>query len=329
MVLPTDTASWSAYYRRAQPGARRSRCWRPARRRTPGRRRHLARPRLGGVLPDHARCNANQGRSFALHPVMGRCTRCSTPTGGSPCCPTSARWCEPTDQGRSTAHSHHAKPAKLFSHNDQQNDLAVLAPEGATPSAGAVAWATCWPRSNARRSSRHLGCRAMRCGWPAMTVHASTRSAPTARSAIGGTATAALSTARRLAGAAMQRIVRATPRRAPVRPRPGRGVGKRSMDAEVQPAHRAGRAARDGRHVRHAPAWPTTTANNAEAAVRQPAERRPTPSTALAQQLQVVARMIDASAAGRAWARQAPGVLRQHGRLRHPRWQQNTSARPI
>jgi uncharacterized protein (DUF1501 family) len=85
--------------------------------------------RLGGVLP-LTPTNA-QGRAFALHPVMGTLqTMFNTdrrlaivPNIGPLVMPTTK-----TQYGQST----HPKPASLFSHNDQQNTWQALAPEGAS-----------------------------------------------------------------------------------------------------------------------------------------------------------------------------------------------------
>jgi len=85
--------------------------------------------RLGGVLPI-APTNA-QGRSFALHPAMGTLqTMFDTdkrlailPNVGTLILPTSK-----TQYGQAS----HPKPVSLFSHNDQQNTWQSFQPEGAT-----------------------------------------------------------------------------------------------------------------------------------------------------------------------------------------------------
>ena len=127
MVLPTDTASWNAYT------ATRNLAPDPIALKAPGTAAvgsaAAGSPdRLGGVLPITP-ATAQSGRSFALHPVMtslqglfGQGRLAIVPNVG------------PLVQPLTKADYSNAnvpKPAKLFSHNDQQNTWQAFAPEGA------------------------------------------------------------------------------------------------------------------------------------------------------------------------------------------------------
>ena len=89
--------------------------------------------RLGGVLPITA-ANAlslNNGRSFALHPVMGTLQSMFDTDKRLAILPNIGPLVQPTTKAQ-YAQASFAKPARLFSHNDQQSTWQSLAPEGAT-----------------------------------------------------------------------------------------------------------------------------------------------------------------------------------------------------
>jgi uncharacterized protein (DUF1501 family) len=90
----------------------------------------LASPaRLGGVQPI-APARA-QGRSFALHPVMGSLRNLFDADRRLAIVPNVGPLVMPTTKVQ-YADPRHPRPARLFSHNDQQNTWQAFAPEGAT-----------------------------------------------------------------------------------------------------------------------------------------------------------------------------------------------------
>ncbi len=127
MVLPTDAASWTSYgaVRRQDPD--------PIALLAAGTPRNLASgsvlERLGGVLPI-APTNA-QGRSFALHPAMGAAQTLFDTDKRLAVVANVGPLVAPTTKAQ-YGQSSHPKPANLFSHNDQQNTWQTFAPEGAT-----------------------------------------------------------------------------------------------------------------------------------------------------------------------------------------------------
>jgi uncharacterized protein (DUF1501 family) len=127
MVLPTDTASWNNYItvRNQAPD--------PISLRAPGTvavaSAAVGSPdRLGGVLSITPR--RPQGRSFALHPSMSG-VRDLFAAGRLGIVSNVGPLVRPTSklQYKDTTFP---KPAKLFSHNDQQSTWQAYAPEGAT-----------------------------------------------------------------------------------------------------------------------------------------------------------------------------------------------------
>ena len=188
----------------------------------------------------------------------------------------------------------HPKPASLFSHNDQQNTWQALAPEGATRGWGGRMGdllAVGQRQAGVHRRSRP---RATRCGWPGRVDPAVPGQHATARSAWAPTATAASSarpmSARRCSASSRRHAARMCFERDMA------AVAQRSIDAEMalRTALQAGRAiALFGT----APASGNYNANN------DPKLQYDNPLTgaksfnSLAQQLQIVARMIDASSA--------------------------------
>jgi uncharacterized protein (DUF1501 family) len=85
--------------------------------------------RLGGVLPI-VPTNA-QGRSFALHPLLGELRTMFETDRRLAIVSNVGPLLRPTTKAQ-FASSQHPRPASLFSHNDQQNTWMALAPEGAT-----------------------------------------------------------------------------------------------------------------------------------------------------------------------------------------------------
>ena len=135
-VLATDTDSWTHYLNHRDPASRGTAggtsialpgVGTPANANAPGGT--LA--RLGGVraLPDSAR-PANQGRQFALHPSLvqmqqlAQSRRLAVLANVGPLV-------QPTTKAQ-YAQNLFAKPAKLFSHNDQQSTWLSFGPEGAS-----------------------------------------------------------------------------------------------------------------------------------------------------------------------------------------------------
>jgi uncharacterized protein (DUF1501 family) len=126
-VLATDAASWDAYTRtRTQaPDAIALRAAGTA----PDPGAAAASPaRLGGVLPIVPL--AAQGRGFALHPLLAE-VKMLFDARRLAIVPNVGPLLRPTTKAQYGQVSH-PRPARLFSHNDQQNTWQALAPEGAT-----------------------------------------------------------------------------------------------------------------------------------------------------------------------------------------------------
>jgi uncharacterized protein (DUF1501 family) len=128
LVLPTDSGSWAAYT------ATRTQAPDPIALLAPGTPANgtaaAGSPaRLGGVLP-LAVANA-QGRSFALHPLMVSVQGLFNADRRVAVLPNIGPLVRPTSKA-DYASSSFPKPARLFSHNDQQNTWQALAPEGST-----------------------------------------------------------------------------------------------------------------------------------------------------------------------------------------------------
>ncbi len=128
MVLPTDTASWNAYtgVRTQAPD--------PIALLAPGTPANPAAAagspaRLGGVLPILP-TNA-QSRTFALHPMMGALQTLFDSDKRLAILPNIGPLVMPTTKAQ-YALSSYPKPLRLFSHNDQQNTWQALGPEGMT-----------------------------------------------------------------------------------------------------------------------------------------------------------------------------------------------------
>jgi uncharacterized protein (DUF1501 family) len=86
--------------------------------------------RLGGVLP-MAASSAERNGSYALHPLLGGLRELYTQRQRLAVLPNIGPLVMPTSKAQ-FADPRHPRPARLFSHNDQQNTWQALAPEGAT-----------------------------------------------------------------------------------------------------------------------------------------------------------------------------------------------------
>jgi uncharacterized protein (DUF1501 family) len=123
-VLATDTASWSAYNTARNIGAT------PIALLAPGAAAQKSssnfQAQLGGVLPITPA--NNQGRSFALHPLLGS-VRDLFAAGRLAVVSNVGPLLAPTSKAN-YADPGFAKPPKLFSHNDQQATWQTLGVEG-------------------------------------------------------------------------------------------------------------------------------------------------------------------------------------------------------
>lgn len=131
MVLPTDAASWQAYT------TVRSQAPDPIALRPVGTPRNTAANAalldyLGGVLPINPAFTAypvNAARSFALHPAMPE-VQGLFGQGRLAVIANAGPLVEPLANKAAYRSSGTRKPAKLFSHNDQQSTWQALGPEG-------------------------------------------------------------------------------------------------------------------------------------------------------------------------------------------------------
>lgn len=128
MVLPTDTASWGNYTTLRNQGPDPIALLAPGTAATAGAA--VGSPsRLGGVLPITP-ANA-QGRSYALHPLMGELQAMFNTDKRLAILPNIGPLVQPTTKAQ-YAQMSYPKPANLFSHNDQQNTWQTFLPEGGT-----------------------------------------------------------------------------------------------------------------------------------------------------------------------------------------------------
>ncbi len=128
MVLPTDASSWAAYT------ATRNQAPDPISLLLPGTvpvaTAAAGSPaRLGGVLPISP--SNPQGRSFALHPLMSGLQGLFNTDKRLAIVPNVGPLIMPTTKVQYGQNAH-PKPPRLFSHNDQQSTWQALRPEGAT-----------------------------------------------------------------------------------------------------------------------------------------------------------------------------------------------------
>ena len=127
MVLPTDAASWSAYSQVRNQAPESIALLAPGT--APQMGAGAGSPeRLGGVLPISP--ISNQGRTFALHPSMTG-VRDLFAAGRLAVLPNIGPLVRPTTKADLKIASF-ARPAGLYSHNDQQSTWQSLTPEGAT-----------------------------------------------------------------------------------------------------------------------------------------------------------------------------------------------------
>jgi len=131
MVLPTDTASWTAYTTVRSQGAD------PIALRPAGTAPDPAAPAgtpaaLGGVLPivpNFTAFTVNNTRSFALHPAMSE-AKALFDQGRMAAIANAGPLIAPMTKAQYQNNSV-PRPPKLFSHNDQQSTWQALKPEGA------------------------------------------------------------------------------------------------------------------------------------------------------------------------------------------------------
>jgi uncharacterized protein (DUF1501 family) len=135
MLLATDTPSWQAYSTTRNQAPDSIALLAPGV--VPDANAAAASPgRLGGVLPlsllpGSTGSTSNPGRTFALHPLMGTLQTLFDTERRLALLPNIGPLVMPTTKAQ-YALSTHPKPARLFSHNDQQNTWQALGPEGAT-----------------------------------------------------------------------------------------------------------------------------------------------------------------------------------------------------
>ena len=293
MVLPTDAPSWANY------GAVRNQA--PdsiallAAGTVPNAGAAAGSPqRLGGVLPILP-TNA-QGRSFALHPVMGSLQTMFNNDKRLAILPNIGTLVMPTTKAQYGQNSH-PKPASLFSHNDQQNTWQALAPEGATRGWGGR-MGDLLASMNARPVFTSISA-AGNAVWLAgdsiqqyqVGSNGAIRMGTDSNGRVFGSADV---------GAAMQRIVSAT-RSTHVFERDMAALGARAIDAEL--------ALRTALKPAGDALFGTAPSSGNYNASNDPKLQYDNPLTggksfnSLAQQLQIVARLIDASSAAGVQAR--------------------------
>jgi len=290
MVLATDSASFQAYTSTRSQAPDSIALLAPGIAANTGAT--IASPlRLGGVLP-LTPLNA-QGRSFALHPVMGTLQTMFNSDKRLAILPNIGPLVMPTNKTQ-YGQSSHPKPASLFSHNDQQNTWQALAPEGATTGWGGrmgdlLASANSSPVFTAVSASGNA-------------VWLAGQTVRQYQLGSNGAVRLGLDSGNRVygstdVGAALQRIVSNT-RGSHVFEADMAAVAKRSIDAEVL-LRTALKPASDAAFG----TAPTSGSYNASA---DPKLQYDSPLTgakafnAVAQQLQVVARMVEAGMSGAA-----------------------------
>ncbi len=293
MVLPTDTASWAAYSTIRNQAPDSIALLAPGT--APVASAAVGSPaRLGGVLPIVP--TTTQGRSFALHPVMASLQSLFNVDKRLAIVPNIGPLILPTTKAQ-YGQASHPRPARLFSHNDQQNTWQALGPEGATRGWGGRV-ADMLASANGQPIFSALS----------VAGNAVWLSGDTVRPYQVGTAGAirpGLDANGRLygsteAGAALNRII-GSARGTHLLEGDIAEVAKRTIDAEVA-LRTALRAPSDA-------AFGTAPASGAYNANNDPKLQYDNPLTGvsafnpLAQQLQVVARMVDAAQSGAVSAR--------------------------
>jgi uncharacterized protein (DUF1501 family) len=287
MVLPTDTASWTNYttVRNQAPDSIALLASGTA---AVGSAAAGSPARLGGVLPITP-TNA-QGRTYALHPLMGSLQTMFNTDKRLAIVANVGPLVMPTTKAQ-YSQSTFPKPASLFSHNDQQNTWQSFKPEGAT-----VGWGGRLGDLLMSQNSRSVftsisaaGNAVWLSGQSVQQYQVSTNGAIRLGSDANGKVYGSTDVA-----AALQRIVSST-RGGHVFETDLAAVSQRSIDAETT-LRTALKAASD-------PLFGTAPASGNYNAANDPKLQYDNPLTGakalngLAQQLQVVARMIDASSA--------------------------------
>jgi uncharacterized protein (DUF1501 family) len=287
MVLPTDAASWANYTAVRNQAPDSIALLAPGT--APVGTAAAGSPaRLGGVLPI-APANP-QGRTFALHPAMGALRTMFDTDKRLAILANVGPLIMPTSKAQ-YAQSSYPKPASLFSHNDQQNTWQTFKPEGAT-----IGWGGRLGDLLAARNSRSVFTCISASGnavWLSgqtvqqyqISANGAIRLGADANGRVYGSTDVA---------AALQRIVTGT-RGGHVLETDLAAVSLRSIDAEAT-LSTALKAPSD-------PLFGTAPASGTYNAANDPKLQYDNPLTGakslngLAQQLQVVARMIDAASA--------------------------------
>lgn len=287
MVLPTDTASWANYTAVRNQAPDSIALLAPGV--APVAAAAAGSPaRLGGVLPV-APANA-QGRSYALHPLMGALQTMFDIDKRLAIVANVGPLLMPTSKAQ-YAQATFPKPASLFSHNDQQNTWQTFRPEGAT-----VGWGGRLGDLLAANNSRSVftsisasGNAVWLSGQTVQQYQISTNGAIRLGADSNGRVYGSTDVA-----AALQRIVSGT-RGGHVFETDLAAVARRSVDAEA--------TLRSALKPPSDPLFGTAPASGSYSAAGDPKLQYDNPLTGakslngLAQQLQVVARMIDASGA--------------------------------
>lgn len=294
MVLPTDAGSFANYTAIRNQAPDSIALLAPGTAANPNA--GLGTPaRLGGVLPI-APANA-QGRSFALHPAMGTLQAMFDTDKRLAILPNVGPLVMPTTKAQ-YGQATHPKPASLFSHNDQQNTWQSFRPEGAT-----TGWGGRMGDLLASMNSRSVftsisagGNAVWLSGQDVRQYQVSSNGAVRLGTNASGQVYGSTAVA-----AALERIVQTT-RGGHVLETDLSGVAARSMQAESL-LRNALKAASD-------PLFGTPPATGAYNPNNDPKLRYTDPNNAastvfnpLAQQLQIVARIIDASASADIGAR--------------------------
>jgi len=297
MVLPTDAASWQAYSttRDQAPDS----IALLASGVMPNAGAAVGSPaRLGGVLslnPLNAN-GLNTGRSLALHPLMGSLQAMFDTDRRLAVVPNVGPLIRPTNKAQYGQNSH-PKPASLFSHNDQQNTWQALAAEGATRG-----WGGRMGDALASMNSRTVFTSISASGnavWLAGQTVQQYQVSTNGAIRMGGDASGRVFGSTDVANT-LQRIA-ATSRSNHVFERDLAAISARSIEAEAT-LRSALRAPSDA-------AFGTPPASGAYNGATDPKLRYLNPlsgqpnTNSLAQQLQVVARMIDAGMSGATGAR--------------------------
>ena len=292
MVLPTDAASWANYSAVRNQAPESIALLAPGT--APNPSAGAGSPaRLGGVLPISP-ANA-QGRSFALHPSMGTLQTLFDTDRRLAILPNVGTLVMPTSKLQYSLASH-PKPASLFSHNDQQNTWQSFRPEGATVGwGGRLGDLLASMNSRAVFTSIAAGGNAV---WLAgqtvqqyqVGTNGAIRMGTDSNGRVFGSADV---------GAAMQRIVGGT-RGGHVFEADLAAVSQKSIDAELT-LRTALKPASDA--LFGTPASPYNPNSDPKLQYDNPLNPGSKAFNGLAQQLQVVARMIDASSAAGIGAR--------------------------